>query len=211
MHSPVAAALSRRDFVKLSAVTTGAALAAHLAAPRALGATAGSDRIRVGLVGCGGRGTGAAQNCLDSSPGVEIVAVGDLFERQVTAAKTKLKLDAAQGFWGFDAYQKILATDIDLVILATPPGFRPMHFEAAITAGKNVFMEKPVAVDPVGCRSVIATAQIAKQKKLAVVAGTQRRHQPSYMEVMKRVHDGAIGELVGGQCYWNDAGIWFRE
>ena len=211
MHSPVAAALSRRDFVKLSAVTTGAALAAHLAAPRALGATAGSDRIRVGLVGCGGRGTGAAQNCLDSSPGVEIVAVGDLFERQVTAAKTKLKLDAAQGFWGFDAYQKILATDIDLVILATPPGFRPMHFEAAITAGKNVFMEKPVAVDPVGCRSVIATAQIAKQKKLAVVAGTQRRHQPSYMEVMKRVHDGAIGELVGGQCYWNDQGIWFRE
>ncbi len=210
MNTPVSS-LTRRDFVKFGAVTGGAALDAHLAAPRALGATAGSDRIRVGLVGCGGRGTGAAQNCLDSSPGVEIVAVGDLFERQVTAAKTKLKLDTAQGFWGFDAYQKVLATDIDLVILATPPGFRPMHFEAAIAAGKNVFMEKPVAVDPVGCRSVIATAQIAKQKKLAVVAGTQRRHQHSYIEVMKRIHDGAIGELVGGQCYWNGDGIWFRE
>ncbi|MBL9189798.1 MAG: Gfo/Idh/MocA family oxidoreductase [Opitutaceae bacterium] len=204
-------ALSRRDFVKLSAVAGGAALAAGLAAPRALGAHAGSDRIRVGLVGCGGRGTGAAKDCLAAASGVEIVALGDLFERQVTGAKTRLKLDQAVGYWGFDAYQKVLASDIDLVILATPPGFRPMHFEAAIAAGKNVFMEKPVAVDPVGCRQVIATAQIAKQKKLAVVAGTQRRHQASYIETMKRIHDGAIGELVGGQCYWNGDGIWFRE
>ncbi|PAW68044.1 MAG: hypothetical protein B9S34_03500 [Opitutia bacterium Tous-C1TDCM] len=202
--------LSRRDFVKLSAASAGAAALAGLSAPRAMGATAGSDKIRVGVVGCGGRGTGAAQNCVDSSPGVEIVALCDLFERQVTSAKTKLKVPNAQGFWGFDGYKQVLAADIDLVILATPPGFRPVHFEAAINAGKHVFIEKPVAVDPVGCRSIIATAKKAKEKRLAVVAGTQRRHQPSYLETMKRIQDGAIGELVGGQCYWNGEGIWFR-
>jgi myo-inositol 2-dehydrogenase / D-chiro-inositol 1-dehydrogenase len=176
-----------------------------------MGATTGSDRIRVGLVGCGGRGTGAAQNCVDSAPGVEIVAIGDLFERQVEAAKQKLKLPKVQGFSGFDAYQKVIASDIDLVILATPPGFRPSHFAAAVAAGRNVFMEKPVAVDPVGCRAVIETAKLAKEKRLAVGAGTQRRHQPSYIETIKRIQDGAIGELVGGQCYWNGEGIWFRE
>lgn len=211
MNMPSHSDLSRREFVKLSAVSTGAAVLSTLGANKVMGATTGSDRIRVGLVGCGGRGTGAAQNCRESSAGVEIVAMGDLFERQVTAAKTKLKLSNVQGFWGFDAYQKVLASDIDMVILATPPGFRPTHFEAAIAAGKHVFMEKPVAVDPAGVRSVIATAQAAKQKKLAVVAGTQRRHQPSYMDIIKRIHDGAIGELVGGQCYWNGESIWFRE
>jgi predicted dehydrogenase len=209
MNSSARPDLSRRDFVKLSA--TGAAVFGALGANNVMGATTGSDRLRVGLVGCGGRGTGAAQNCRDAADGVEIVAVADLFERQVTNAKAKLKLPNAQGFWGFDAYQKIFASDVDLVILATPPGFRPMHFEAAIAAGKHVFMEKPVAVDPVGCRSVIATAHVAKQKKLAVVAGTQRRHQPSYIETLERIHGGDIGELVGGQCYWNGEGIWFRE
>jgi predicted dehydrogenase len=134
-----------------------------------------------------------------------------LFDRQVQAAKTKLKLPNVQGFSGFDAYQKVINADVDLVILATPPGFRPAHFAAAVAAGRNVFMEKPVAVDPAGCRSVIETAKLAKQKRLAVGAGTQRRHQPSYMETMKRIEDGAIGELVGGQCYWNGEGIWFRE
>jgi myo-inositol 2-dehydrogenase / D-chiro-inositol 1-dehydrogenase len=203
--------LSRRDFVKLSALTTSAAALGGLSAQRVMAATTGSDRIRVGVVGCGGRGTGAAQNCRDAAPGVEIVALADLFERQVIAAKTKLNVPQARGYWGFDSFQKLIASDVDLVILATPPGFRPMHFEAAVAAGRHVFLEKPIAVDPVGCRSVIATAQLAKQKKLAVGAGTQRRHQPSYLEVMKRIADGAIGELVGGQCYWNGEGIWFRE
>lgn len=211
MKTPFPTDLSRRDFVKLSAVTTSAAMLGSLANRPVMAATPGSDRIRVGVVGCGGRGTGAAAQCVESAPGVEVVALGDLFERQVTGAKTKLNLPNAQGFWGFDAYQKVLASDIDLVILATPPGFRPMHFAAAIDAGKHVFLEKPVAVDPVGCRSVIETAKRAKEKKLAVGAGTQRRHQPSYMETIKRIHDGAIGELVGGQCYWNGQGIWFRE
>lgn len=211
MNTPVRPDLSRRDFVKRSAASAAAAALAGFSAPRVMAATAGSDRIRVGLVGCGGRGTGAAQNCRDAAPGVEIVAVGDLFERQVEAAKKKLNVPNAAGFSGFDAFKKVLAADIDLVILATPPGFRPMHFDAAVAAGKHVFMEKPVAVDPVGCRAVIATAQLAKQKRLAVVAGTQRRHQPSYIETMQRIAGGDIGELVGGQCYWNGDGIWFRE
>jgi predicted dehydrogenase len=211
MNAPSVIDLSRRDFVKLSAATAGAAVLASLGAQRVFGATTGSDRIRVGVVGCGGRGPAAAQNCLDSSPGVEIVALADLFPWQVESAKKKLKIPNAQGFSGFDAYQKLLATDIDLVILATPPGFRPSHFAAAVAAGKHVFMEKPVAVDPLGVRSVIETARLAKTKKLAVVAGTQRRHQPSYLETIKRIHGGDIGELIGGQCYWNGDGIWFRE
>ncbi len=211
MNAPLKIDLSRRDFVKLSAAGSGAAALGGLGISRAMGATSGSDKIRVGLIGCGGRGTGATQNCLDSSPGVEIVAIGDLFQRQTDAAEKKLKLTKVQKFWGFDSYQKVLATDIDMVILATPPGFRPTHFEAAVNAGKHIFTEKPIAVDPAGCRRFIAAAKKAKQKNLAVVAGTQRRHQPSYMETIKRIHGGDIGELVGGQCYWNGDGIWFRE
>jgi myo-inositol 2-dehydrogenase / D-chiro-inositol 1-dehydrogenase len=208
MNAPLSPDLSRRNFVKLS---TSAAVLAGLASNRMLGVTAGSDRIRVGVVGCGGRGTGAAQNVLDAAPGVEIVALSDLFQNQVEAAEKKLKLSGVRKFWGFDSYQRVMETDCNYVILAAPPGFRPAHFEAAINAGKHVFAEKPIAVDPVGCRQFIASARKAKEKRLAVVAGTQRRHQPSYLELMKRIHNGDIGELVGGQCYWNGTGIWFRE
>jgi predicted dehydrogenase len=111
-------------------------------------------------------------------------------------------------FSGFDAWKKVLASDVDLVILAAPPYFRPAHLEAAIQAGKHVFTEKPVAVDPLGVRSVIATAELAASKGLAIVAGTQRRHQAHYLEILKRVHGGDIGELVAGQCYWNMGGLW---
>jgi predicted dehydrogenase len=211
MNVPFAPNVSRRDFMKMSAATAGAAALTSLTAPRVFGAAAGSDRIKVGVIGCGGRGPGAAIDCLKSAEGVEITALGDLFPWQVESAKKRLKLTDVKGFSGFDAYQKVIASDVDMVILATPPGFRPVHFAAAVEAGKHVFMEKPVAVDPVGVRSVIETSRLAKQKKLAVVAGTQRRHQPSYIEVMKRIHGGDIGELVGGQCYWNGDGIWFRK
>ncbi|MFM1748424.1 MAG: putative oxidoreductase YvaA [Verrucomicrobiota bacterium] len=216
MKSPLHSALSRRDFVKLSAAGTGAAAVTGLTAPRALGATGGSDRIRVGVIGCGGRGTGAAKNCLESAPGVEIVALGDLFENQVNAAQKKLGLTKVEKFWGFDNYQKVLAADIDMVILAAPPGFRPVHFEAAVNANTasrriHIFTEKPVAVDPVGCRRFIEAARKSKAMGVAVVAGTQRRHQQSYVDTIKRIHDGEMGELVGGQCYWNGGGIWFRE
>jgi predicted dehydrogenase len=106
-------------------------------------------------------------------------------------------------FTGFDAYRRVLEADVNLVILAGPPGFRPLHLQAAIAAGKHVFMEKPVGVDPAGIRSVLASSELAKQKGLAIVAGTQRRHQNSYLEVMKRVRDGDIGEVLAGECYWN--------
>jgi myo-inositol 2-dehydrogenase/D-chiro-inositol 1-dehydrogenase len=220
MNTPNPSDLSRRDFVKLSAVTSGATVVTGLSTNRVMGATSGSDRIRVGVIGCGGRGRGAAQNCLDSSPGIEIVALGDLFQRQVDGAEAaikkhaeqkKLKQPVMQKFHGFDNYEKVLAADIDMVILAAPPGFRPAHFEALVNAGKHIFCEKPVAVDPVGVRQFLAAVKKAKEKRLAVVSGLQRHHQPSYLETMKRIHAGDIGELVSGQCYWNGTGIWFRQ
>ena len=186
--------LSRRDFVRLSAASLGAAALAASTAPRVFGATAGSDTIRVGVIGCGGRGTGAAQNVLEAAPGVEIVAVADLFERQAVRARDKFKVSPAKCFWGFDAFAQLLQTDVNYMILATPPGFRPAHFAAAVAAGKHIFIEKPVAVDPTGVRSIIATAKLASEKGLSVVAGTQRRHQGSYIETMKRIHGGELGE-----------------
>lgn len=206
---------SRRQFVR-SASAVGLALAGgrHVFA-------AGGETIRVGLVGCGGRGTGAAVDCMIASRDVKIVAMGDLFKDQLDASferiQAKNKKNAKQFavtpetcFTGFDAYRKVLAADVDLVILATPPAFRPMMMEAAIRAGKHVFAEKPVAVDPAGVRSVIATAELAKEKNLAIVAGTQRRHCNHYIEIMKRIHDGEIGELTGGQCYWNGGELWSK-
>ncbi len=204
-------AMPRRTFLKTSIPVTGAASLAALGFARVFGEVQGSDSIRVGIIGCGGRGTGAGRNCIQSAPGVSIVAVADLLPEQASAAARQFQVASDHVFSGFDAYRKLLATDVNLVILATPPGFRPMHFKAAIEAGKHVFMEKPVAVDPVGCRSIIEMSRMAKEKKLAVVAGTQRRHQAGYIEVMKRIHGGDIGELVGGQCYWLGGGIWFRK
>jgi myo-inositol 2-dehydrogenase / D-chiro-inositol 1-dehydrogenase len=203
--------IPRRTFLKTSIPAAGALSFAALGVTRVLGAAQGSDRIRVGIIGAGGRGTGAGKNCIESSPGVSITAVADLLPEQADKAGKQFQVAPDRVFSGLNAYQQLLKTDVDLVILATPPGFRPTHFKAAIEAGKHVFMEKPVAVDPVGVRSVIETAKIAKEKKLAVVAGTQRRHQASYIETMKRIHGGDIGELVAGQCYWLGGGIWFRK
>lgn len=212
--------ISRRHFIKTS--TTAAAVSTLAAVPRVF--AAGSDKIRVGLIGCGVRGTGAAMNAVLAIPGVEIVALGDMFPDRVGSALKRLQDNHAGKEWscsrewkhadqvkvtpetcfsGSDACQKVLASDVNLVILAGPPGFRPLHLQAAIAAGKHVFMEKPVAVDPAGIRSVIASSDLAKQKGLAIVAGTQRRHQNSYLEVMKRVHDGAIGNIMAAEVYWN--------
>ncbi len=196
---------------------TGATMAA------VLGQTAhaqGSDRIRVGMLGCGGRGNGALRNCLEADKGVEIVALADLFESQVRrtrdglmkseAVKDRIKVTDDQMYWGFDCHEKIAKCNADLLLMATTPAFRGRQLMAAIKAGKNVFTEKPVATDVAGCKEVMEAAALAKEKGLAIVAGTQRRHQTSYVETMKRIHDGAIGELVGGQCYWYGEGIWFR-
>ena len=205
--------ITRRDFIKTS---VSASLAA--AVPGGLGLhAAGSDAIRIGMIGCGGRGTGAAINCMDAAPGVEVVAMFDLFQDRIDKSLAalrekhadKIKVKPETCFTGFDGYKKICALpEVNLVVTAAPPGFRPIHLKAAVEAGKNVFMEKPVAVDPVGIRSVIASSELAKRKGLAIVAGTQRRHQTSYRELMKRIHDGQIGEIVGGQCYWNQGDLW---
>ncbi len=209
-HGP---GVTRRDFLKTSAAVSLAA-----AIPGNLGLyAAGSDTIRVGVIGCGGRGTGATIDAVGSSPGVEVLALFDPFQDRIDGClKTlrekvpaALKVKPERCFTGLDGYKKLLAIkDINYIVTAAPPGFRPIHLKAAVEAGKNVFMEKPVAVDPVGIRSVIASSELAAQKGLAIVAGTQRRHQKKYLEVMKRIHDGAIGELVGGQCYWNQGDLW---
>ncbi|WP_435010981.1 Gfo/Idh/MocA family oxidoreductase [Tundrisphaera lichenicola] len=206
---------SRRDFLKSSAAV---AVATHLVAVPSVHA-AGSDVIKVGLVGCGGRGTGAAEQSINSSTNVKLHAMGDLFQdhlnncRESLTGKFSDKVDVADDrcFIGFDAYKKVIDSGVDLVILATPPGFRPEMIKATIAAGKHLFCEKPVAVDGPGIRTVLAAAEEAKAKKLAIVAGTQRRHQAGYIEAMKRIHDGGIGDLITAQVYWNQGGLWSRE
>ena len=210
--------VSRRTFIG-----TSAAAAAAFAFPSGLFAR-GSDVIRVGLVGCGGRGSGAARDCLTASPGVELVALGDLVPDRLSQCReeldkvasenadfaSKYKVTADRTFTGFDAYKKVLAADIDLVILATPPGFRPLHLTAAVEAGKHIFAEKPVAVDPAGVRQVLAAYEAAMAKKLAIGVGTQRRHQAEYVETIKRIQGGAIGDILSGQVFWNQGGLWSR-
>ena len=215
MNSNGNSSITRRDFVKAAAA---ASVAAAIPGNPGLFA-AGSDALKIGIIGCGGRGTGAAIDCLNAAPGVEIVAMGDLVPDRVQSSLKKLKdafpsrvnVPADKCFTGFDNYLKVCACpEVNLIVTAAPPGFRPIHFKAAIDAGKHVFMEKPVAVDPIGVRSVIATSDLARQKGLAVVAGTQRRHQAHYLEIMKRIQDGQIGEIVAAQCYWNQGDLWVK-
>ena len=205
---------TRRAFLK----TSTAAAAAMSFLPNAH--AKGNDTIKVGLIGCGGRGTGAAENICEAagtSYNIKIHALADVFEDRLrncrdnikNNAHCKEKYDVADDrcFVGFDAYQKVIDC-CDLIMLATPPGFRPQHIEATIKAGKNLFTEKPVGVDGTGIRKVIAAYEQAKDKKLAVVAGTQRRHQAGYLESMKRIHEGAIGDITSGRVYWNQGAIW---
>ncbi len=202
--------ITRRELLKSSAVSAGALVLGSAAVP--LAEARGSDMIRVGVVGCGGRGSGAANNCFESSPGVKIVALADTFEDRLNGLKKQFEVPDGRCFIGIDAYKKLMALDdINLVILATPPGFRPIHLTEAIRQGKNVFMEKPVAVCPAGIKMVIEASAKAKEKGLAIVAGTQRRHQAKYVETMKRIHDGAIGDIVSAQCYWNMGELWVSQ
>lgn len=174
-------------------------------------------KLRAGLVGCGGRGTGAAVNFLDAGPNLEIVALADLFQDRLDNCLAQLKekknVEIAEDrrFVGFDAYQKLLDTDIDIMIQATPPHFRPEHFAAAVEARKHVFMEKPLAVDPVGVRSVMATAERAGALGLCVVTGTQYRHQKSFIETYNRIQDGAIGDIVTARGYSLRSQLWYKE
>jgi predicted dehydrogenase len=214
---------SRRDFLKSTAVAGAAAVAAQLSLASSARA-AGDDVIKVGLIGCGGRGTGAGDNVLHSAKGVKIVALGDAFGDRLNGCRGRLE-DVAKNddkvkelgnsvdvdgrcFTGLDAFEHVLKTDANYIILATPPGFRPTHLQAAVAAGKNIFTEKPVGVDTAGIHKVFEAYEDAKKKNLAIVAGTQRRHQKPYLETMKLLHDGAIGDLVGGHCHWDQGILW---
>ncbi len=205
----------RREFLKTSALLAGGAM---LSGAPFLGAHASvDDTIKVALVGCGGRGTGAAFDAIASGANIKIVAMADAFRDRLDDAYGKLsarhsdKLDVPDDrkFIGFDAYKHAIEL-ADVVLLATSPGFRPIHFEEAVRQGKHVFMEKPVATDIPGIRRVLAAAEEAKRKKLNVVVGLQRRYQAVYRETIKRIQDGAIGDIVSGQVYWNSGGVWVR-
>jgi predicted dehydrogenase len=231
--------LSRRDFFSTTAVVgvvgtigAGAALASCASGPEKLvplksleGAyipnlvdkADDGKLLKAGVIGCGGRGSGAVQNFLDAAGNVQIVALGDLFQDRIDdcrkGLKEKYKVEVPDNmcFTGFDNYKNVLAAGVDLVIIATPPAFRPTHFEAAVEAGKHVFMEKPICVDPVGARSILASAKKAETQGLCVVTGTQRHHQRSYVESFKQIQSGLIGEIVSGNVYWNQSMLWYRE
>jgi predicted dehydrogenase len=173
--------------------------------------------LRAGLIGCGGRGTGAATDFLSAGPNLEVVALADCFRDRLDNCRDKLREEKGvevpeeSCFSGFEAYQQLVESDIDLVLVATPPYFRPTHFEAAVEARKHVFMEKPLAVDPVGARSIMTTARKADGLGLCVVTGTQRRHQADYLATFREITRGAIGDVVSANCYWNGTVPWWRD
>ncbi|HMI02638.1 MAG TPA: Gfo/Idh/MocA family oxidoreductase [Pedobacter sp.] len=207
----------RREFLKATALVAGGVMLNGVAFAGGGAHSSVDDTIKIALIGCGDRGTGAAVQALSTKQNLKLVAMADAFQDRLDASykilsdKFKDKVDVPQDrrFIGFDAYKKAIAL-ADVVLLVTPPGFRPMHFEEAVNQGKHIFMEKPVAVDSPGIRRVLAAAEQAKQKKLNVVVGLQRRYQKNYRETIKRIQDGAIGDITGGQVYWNSGGVWVR-
>ncbi|RFS18268.1 Gfo/Idh/MocA family oxidoreductase [Emticicia sp. C21] len=217
---------SRRDFVKASAVVAGGLSVTSLPFQSAANSSV-DDTIKVALVGCGGRGTGAAFQALSVKENVKLVAMADAFRDRIDYAyknlttekenskrqsvKSRVDVPEERKFVGFDGYKQAIAL-ADVVILTTPPGFRPIHFEEAVRQGKHVFMEKPVATDAPGIRRVLAAAEESKKKNLKVVVGLQRHYQKSYLETYKKVIDeGAIGDIVAARCYWNNDGVWVKE
>ena len=210
---------TRREFVKKTALASSAILSAPLSLD-AMVKVNRERKLKLALVGCGGRGSGAAVHALTADDNVDLVAMADVFADRIEISlmgiqehfegEKKIRVKEKNRFVGFDAYKKAINL-ADVVILTTPPGFRPYHFEYAIQNGKHVFMEKPLATDPVGIRKVLDTAKIAKAKKLNVVVGLQRRYQKSYIELKKKIDQGAIGKIRSGQVYWNDAGVWVKK
>ena len=206
--------LSRRSFLRRSTLAGAGASAFTIVRPE-LVRGAGKEKLRSGLVGCGGRGTQAIENVLTGCPNVEVVAMGDLFEDRLegslkvlkeqkrnAAIQDRVRVDAEHRFTGFDAFKKVIASDIDIVMLAAPPGYRPEHFEAAINAKKHVFCEKPFGTDPVGVRRFMAAARRSEELKLTVKSGAQRRSQTKYLEALTRVRDGEIGEITATYANW---------
>ena len=203
-------AFSRRDFIKTGAVVS----AAMLASGSRLFA-AGSEKVKVALVGCGGRGKGALGDFLEAAKHlkleVEIVALCDVQEEALSETAKKFVVAPERCFSDFLGYQKVLATDVEIVILATPPNFRPVHFEAAVKAGKHVFIEKPAAIDPPGVRKVLEAAKMATEKKLSIGCGVQRRNQRAYLETKAAIDQGAIGTILSANVWWCGGRLWYKQ
>ena len=211
--------INRRSFVKKTTIGAGALLTVPYSVD-AMVNVGNVKKLKLCVVGCGGRGTGAAVQALRADKDVELVAMADAFQdtldnslksiKEELDGEIKVNVKQKNKFVGFDAFKK--AIDIsDVVILASPPGFRPLHFEYAINNDKHVFMEKPVAVDAFGVRRVLNSAKLATQKKLNVVVGLQRRYQKNYLALMDRVRKNDIGKIISGQVYWNSPGVWVRK
>jgi predicted dehydrogenase len=237
--------INRREFLKSSAMVGAAGMVGtgSLLTTSCSGGNASSDKIvykplkepgsyyvpelpdlatdgkelKAGVIGCGGRGSGAAFNWLNAANGVTITALGDTYKDRLDGLASKLKKDKNidipedKRFIGLDAYKQVIDSGVDVVIIATPPSFRPIHFQYATEKGKHSFLEKPVCVDPVGYRLIVATARQAQAKNLCVITGTQRRHQRNYVEAYKKVMEGTIGEITGGNVYWNGGKLWHKD
>ena len=214
---------TRRQFIEgTGSALAGATIAGTLPAARSAHA-AGDDETRIALVGCGGRGGGAALQALNNAAGakVRLVALADAFEdrvegclqnlRAATDGDPRIDVPPERRFTGLDAGERAIASGVDMVLLCTPPGFRPAHFEAAVEAGKHVFMEKPVATDAPGVRRILAANQQAKEKGLLVAVGHHLRHETKHIEVVRRIHEGVIGKLSFMRAYFNSGGVWVRK
>jgi myo-inositol 2-dehydrogenase / D-chiro-inositol 1-dehydrogenase len=223
---------SRRTFLKTTSALVGGAVLGGVNAQVARGShPGGSDEIKVALIGCGGRGTGAAGQALATKGKVTLWAAADAFESNLKASLNSIHKEIERGqrdgdplykdasinvpaerqFVGLDAYKQAIESGADVIILATPPGFRPLHFEAAVQANKHIFAEKPIAVDGPGVRRFMAANEEAKKKNLMVAIGLQRRHDPRYIETIEKIRDGAIGDILFTRVYWNSGGLWLRD
>ena len=213
---------SRRRFLTQSAALAGSASILPTLMISRTAYAAGGDTVRIALIGCGGRGTGAAIQALSnkSMSNVKLVAMADAFRERLDGClaavqsnvkdKTKIDVPEDRKFVGLDAYQKAIDAGVDMVLICTPPGFRPSQFEAAVKAGKHVFMEKPIATDAPGVQRVLKTNETAKQKGLLVAVGHHLRHEEKHCKIIERIHDGAIGDLQYMRAYFNSGGVWVR-
>jgi predicted dehydrogenase len=214
---------NRREFIGLGTVAAAGLLIGCETKKRTLDLPPFRDQapdgppLKAGLIGCGGRGTGAAVNYLTAGPNLKVTMLVDLFPDRIASCRKAIKeqigdeIPDENCLLGFDEYKKVIESDVDIIILATPPHFRPEHFVAAIEARKHVFMEKPVAVDPVGARSIIASSKKAEALGLVVGTGTQRRHQRDYVATYKQIYEGAIGDILSANCYWNSSQLWYKK
>ena len=220
MKTPITNSSSRREFIKHSTVIAAGAAAVPLLLNTKSSAAAPGDTLRVGLIGCGGRGTGAAKQALNADKNVVLTAMGDVFEERIQEKLRVLKADSEVGervqvkpencFTGLDAYKQVIASGVDVVLLTSPPGFRPIHLKAAIEAGKHAFAEKPMAVDAPGVRSVLASAAEARRRGLAIGAGYCWRYNLAERAVMEQIHNGAIGEVRSTYGTYLTGGLWSK-